>query len=128
MTSKEALKKLDSLARWYESDVVSHGYEEAKKHREELTSVIMKSLTELEELKRYPTADEVCKALGEYFGRNVYYGKGYFLYRKEEFYNQPFLVASKYKSGLIEITKNILPPHLITLIGRFYEGIEKVGK
>lgn len=88
---------------------------------------LKQTLTELEELKRYPTADEVCVALSEFSKISVYYEYGNFLYRKERFYNQPFLVATKYKSGLIEMTKNVLPPHIITLIGRFYEGLEKVG-
>ena len=78
-----------------------------------------------------PTADEVCEALSEalkqnvYYEKNVYHKQSAFLYRKEEYYNQPFLVAYKYKSGLIEMTKNILPPHLITMIGKFYESLEE---
>ncbi len=71
-----------------------------------------------------PTADEVCKALSEYSKTNVYYERGGFFYRNEYRYNQPFLVAIKYKSGLIELTKNVLPPHLITMIGKFYESLE----
>lgn len=83
-------------------------------------------LNKIEKALTPPTADEVCEALSEYFDRNVYYESGRFLYRKEEFYNQPFIIAYKYKSGLVELTKNVLPPHLITLIGRFYEGLEKL--
>ena len=40
--------------------------------------VLLKALTELEELKRYPTSGEVCKALSEYYRRymmDIYYDK-----------------------------------------------------
>lgn len=84
---------------------------------EEYYNLLRKALTP-------PTQEEVCEALSEYYGRNVYYEKGYFLYRKEECYNQPFIIAYKYKSGLVELTKNVLPPHIIEMIGKFYKGIE----
>ncbi len=72
-------------------------------------------------LKTTPTADEVCKALSDYFGFDYYYQDGYF-YRSDGIkYIYPIKV-----SGFIEIQMydGHLPPHLITLIGRFYEAQE----
>ena len=71
-----------------------------------------------------PTADEVCKALSDYFGFYYYYQDGYFYKSDGIKYIYPLKV-----SGFTEIQlyDGHLPPHLITLIGRFYEGLEKGG-
>ncbi len=69
-----------------------------------------------------PTADDVCKALSEYFGFSFYYQDNFF-YRSDGIkYIYPLKV-----SGFTEIQlyDGHLPPHLITLIGRFYEGVRK---
>lgn len=121
MTPKEALNKLDNLAQWYESDVVGRGYEEAKRNREELTRTIDQALTELEELKRYPTADEVCKALSEYINDEVRFIDGKFCYLHRG------ATSHILDSGVRTFTLEQLlkKPSLITLIGCFYEGLEK---
>ena len=72
------------------------------------------------ELKKSPTADEVCEALSEFIGREVSYT------------NKQFHYIIKNTQVLIYVTETYnnktfslgvyLPPHLITLIGRFYEG------
>lgn len=51
---REALKKLDGLAKTFENDYPSteKGYQEMKKHREGLTATIEQALNEYEELKR----------------------------------------------------------------------------
>ena len=84
--------------------------------------IFEKALTKLEELMRYPTADEVCKALIDYFGFGFYYQDNFF-YRSDGIkYIYPLKV-----SGFTEIQlyDGHLPPHLIILIGRFYEGVRK---
>ena len=88
-----------------------HNHPNQKKHNIEFHT------DELEYIKKAltpPTADEVCKALSEYLKRNVYYEDGM------------FKVHSDVYGEIVDL--NTLPPHLITLIGRFYEGLEKVGK
>ena len=71
----------------------------------------------LEKALTPPTADEVCEALSEYYGKEVIYEKQFKEFRKgfrvvayprENIYNEYDLLG--------------IPPHLITLIGRFYEG------
>jgi len=81
------------------------------------------ALTELEELKRYPTSDEVCLSIMKHYdSKIVFYNEmaktfnEVHLTRNEE-------VVSKYTNGEVGINYNALPPHLITLIGLFYEGI-----
>ena len=67
-----------------------------------------------------PTAEEVCKALSEYYGFEVMY-KGLDFFPKERLSCLTCVVAMV--DGCIDFA-DPLPPHLITLIGRFYEGVE----
>ena len=79
-----------------------------------------------------PTADEVCKALGEYLGYEVEawneYGKMCF----KSVYTSPFQKISKNYTTIIWLYGNAvafedglrLPPHLTTMIGKFYESLE----
>lgn len=83
------------------------------------------ALTELEALKRYPTQKEVCEAIMKHYrGKVVFYNEmartfnEVHITRNEE-------TVSFYANGEVGINYNGLPPHLITLIGRFYEGMEK---
>ena len=106
MTPKEAFRRIDISL----SDYLGEGLINERK-------MISQALTELEELKRYPTSEEVCEALSEYLGRDVTYNDGTFE-----------LVYDDYTLFICECSKNnvaigmTLPPHLITLIGRFYEN------
>ena len=69
-----------------------------------------------------PTAEEVCNALSEYFGFEYYYQDNFFYKSDGNKYIYPLKV-----SGFTEIQlyDGHLPPHLITLIGRFYENLIK---
>ena len=70
-----------------------------------------------------PTEEEVCEALSEYYGFEVMYKGGDF-FPKERLSNLYCVVAMV--DGCIDFAYP-LPPHLITLIGRFYEGVKKGG-
>ena len=85
--------------------------------------LVSNALNELEELKKPPTVDEVCKALGEQLKQDINYGAKQFYYTIENTKCIMF-VTETYGDGLWSINE-YLPPHLITLIGRFYEGLEK---
>ena len=80
------------------------------------------TLNELESLKKPPTVDEICKALSEQLKQKVSYGAKQFYYTIENT-NCVMFVTETYGDGLWSINE-YLPPHLITLIGRFYEGLE----
>jgi len=73
-----------------------------------------------------PTEEEVCEALGEYYGKKVIYVERT-LYAYVRFHiegkkvHQPISRLEEGKINIIRIYEP-LPPHLITLIGRFYEG------
>ena len=58
-----------------------------------------------------PTSDEVCEALSKLTRMSVYYNNGKFRFHGDKF------------GEIVDL--NDLPPHLITLIGRFYEGLEE---
>ena len=113
MTAKKAFEKLQEIILiTFDLD----GYDEE-------LNIIRKALTELEELKRYPTSDEVCLSIMKHYdSKIVFYNEmaktfnEVHLTRNEE-------VVSKYTNGEVGINYNALPPHLITLIGLFYEGI-----
>ena len=66
-----------------------------------------------------PTAEEVCKALSEHYGKEVIYEKQFKEFRKG------FRVVAHPRENIYnEFDLLGIPPHLITLIGRFYEGLE----
>lgn len=123
MTAKKALEKIGSTT-YYDWNNIP-----LSEHFKEEFDRVDKSLTELEELKRYPTADEVCEALSEFYRKlmmDIYYDEklNSFCYGE---YGDISVEVGLDKNGNLKI-KEYLPPHLITLIGRFYEGLEKVGK
>ena len=122
MTPKEALKRLHfnkNSLEYCDMKTDEHIMDGAEIDYEN----ILKALTELEELKRYPTSDEVCEAIQkdlgcdtvEYFGGNrefIFFNHG----EKQNItdcYGDRYKVIGFYKSSTI------------TLIGRFYERIEK---
>lgn len=129
MASKEALEKISTKQVAIELfNIVSNG----KYDMNDLVSYfdrIDKALTELEALKRYPTADEVCKTLSDFYKEKVSYSNerhNHMFYLDESklgvlrfMNNGVYFIQSDYHKT------NLLPPHLITLIGRFYEGLEK---
>ncbi len=77
-----------------------------------------------------PTADEVCKALSEHYKKTVYYtvldfdiDRGFVLqWYKEVKSIRDIKLVSGTKYRLIFYRE--LPPHLITMIGKFYESLE----
>ena len=88
------------------------------------------ALTELEELKRYPTSEEVCKALSEYLSRGVKKDKdnNFYYSEQKQYYGECDEIICGYgwenEHHTIAFEFD-LPPYLITLIGRFYEGVGK---
>ena len=78
-----------------------------------------------------PTANEVCEALSEWlnkevpdlFNYKVYYDNGGFHYYNTEDF-EDYLVEYYEVDGTMTLSV-FLPPHLVTLIGRFYEGVGK---
>lgn len=79
---------------------------------------VIDALNELEELKHYPTADGVCKALSEIEGVCVRYEPSLQAFINE---HEHTLVVMMDR-GLLLRLYDTYPPHLITLIGRFYEA------
>lgn len=83
----------------------------------DIIEIITQALEELETLRKKetpPTADDVCKALSEYLGIC-------FRYNGKNFHTNAFCVNWVNSNGTIFFNID-LPPHLITLIGRFYES------
>lgn len=75
-----------------------------------------------------PTADEVCKALSEYYSKTNYkvvYSIVDKSFRVKDNYLNHFDIAIKNDTGIMFGYNLTLPPHLITLIGRFYEDEKK---
>lgn len=118
MNYEEAIKTLNTFRNAY----YNYTEDEEKKNVAQALDVVLphnkKVEKELEELKRYPTADEVCEALGEYYNKPCIYRDGYFLIKgldcAENLYQKVYIDHLKRK------------PNLITLIGRFYENEVKV--
>lgn len=79
------------------------------------------ALTELEELKRYPTSEEVCEALSKEFGHTYYYGEELRDFWCEEFGSDDHM--RKWYLSNEPLNELVDYPNLITLIGRFYEGL-----
>ena len=73
----------------------------------------------LEQALTPPTADDVCEALSEHFGKKVFIDKRYKLV---EFVVEPGSIVA-YIDKRNNLNVGSLPPYLSTLIGRFYEGL-----
>ena len=122
MTAKEAFNDIAHELRQRHMDmyadcdkeIISLVIDEMNKRE----TIVDQALDELEELKRYPTADEVCKALSEYYHYEVEYSK------KDMTFESELSWYACFKDGIIDFGGDKLPPHLVTLIGRFYEGLE----
>lgn len=119
MNAKEAVKRLRNVS--YDD---RHSCMLTETHSYEL-DVLEQVAARLEELETPPTAEEVCEALNtavQLYPKIFYYDeisktfKEIHLSRNEE-------IVSYYTNKTITINPNYgIPPHLITLIGRFYEA------
>ena len=67
-----------------------------------------------------PTEEEVCKALSDYFGFDIVYSDGEFIPKIPEDYY--FYIVTVVDGGIV--FTDTLPPHLIILVGKFYEGLD----
>jgi hypothetical protein len=77
----------------------------------------------LEELKQAltpPTQEDVCKALNEYINGKVFISTNNMICIRHKEYD----VNIDFFDDEIDFDGLTLPPHLITLIGRFYENLE----
>ena len=66
-----------------------------------------------------PTADEVCKALSEYYGRKVVFRENVFWYKTIIYDNEQWVRDVSLK----DLSKDNRGD-LITMIGKFYESLE----
>ena len=101
--SKKALEAFEEI--WKDFHFKGHNKERY------LRSVIVKAL-------KPPTADEVCEVLGKHTMFLTAYDK-----HKKEFFDSNGYICYL-SNGRIYFNDFALPPHLITLIGKFYEGVE----
>lgn len=97
----EALEEVNNLIDYYVEESTTY----------DSWQVIIEALTP-------PTADEVCKALSEFIDREVTYDDA-----KKDFVDECRNSVEHFLFDSYHL-KNI-PPHLITMIGRFYERLEK---
>ena len=114
MTPKEAIKRLRSIG--------EKGMRESD-YREVSDSLALYR-QDLELVLHTPTVDEVCKALSEHEKRNVRYSEKthefYYLEYEGKIGEYQQFITETYGDGLWSLGV-YLPPHLITMIGRFYE-------
>ena len=125
--SKE-LEALNQIETHIEMTAITDGV--FKTLKRDYLDVIRKALTP-------PTADEVCKALEEEYGKKFYYSKGEkIFYTWSEGGKTAFTggngqavggdVHNMITLGMFKLGEKVRTnPHLITLIGRFYEGLEE---
>ena len=106
MTPLEALERILSYVKLDEYDYETRGVGDAER-------LIRKALTP-------PTADEVCMALSKEFGHTYYYDEELRDFWCEEFdsddHMQTWYLSNEPLNELVDY------PHLVTFIGRFYEG------
>ena len=81
---------------------------------------IVEQYDQIKKALTLPTEEEVCKALGEHLGEKIVY-EGFDLQNVDR---SRGVCQLNLKTKEIEIYVE-LPPHLITMIGRFYEGVKK---
>ena len=96
---------------------------------DEVYKVLYKAIKEFEELKRYPTTEEVCNELNKYLKNDVdvLYVNGSFYFKCVNYRNEETLTFISLSSnyGKTYYIKYPLPAYLLILLGRFYEGVEK---
>ena len=114
----EALKNyvwlFEKLAYWSGHDLSELEYEYDYKKDE---NILHEALTP-------PTAKEVCEALSKLIG-NAYYENKIFYENELKIEEICYLARDMGKNIDIIVFNNYsLPPHIITMIGRFYEGLE----
>lgn len=119
MTPKEALEVLVSNfdQRVLKSLSGSDNYWTVYEEYSEALKTLEQSLNELEALKKTPTADEVCKALSDFTKRQVTYNNA-----KKDFIDEYGNSVEQFLFDAYHLKK--IPSYIITLIGRFYEGVE----
>jgi len=96
--NKEALEAITKFEEWSRDDIVLN-------HVRPEILMIKKELTP-------PTEKEVCEALSEHYGHEV-------IFRMNGFH-----VCMNGENFMVMIDKLKRKPHLLTLLGRFYEGLE----
>lgn len=132
MTPKEKFQLLKYLI--LEAPLDKHNIGELETKCDLYANDIEQALTELESIKRYPTAKEVCGALSKYLKAEVKYIPHPI--RKNGFYlvDSGLYLVSLGDDNQVNfsynnwIKFNQLPPSLIVLIGRFYEGVKKAAE
>lgn len=75
-----------------------------------------------------PTEQEVCKALSEYFRKEIQYENGDFYYQHMITKPKQYISIKRklaFSEKIVYTIETQLPPHLITMLGRFYEGLEE---
>ncbi|MCK9470164.1 MAG: hypothetical protein M0Q88_00230 [Bacilli bacterium] len=74
-----------------------------------------------------PTSEEVCKALSDYYNLPVKFYLQHNCFVIVKRYEPIIIVEQEVKNKNVRFNNKkampALPPHLITLIGRFYEGV-----
>ena len=96
---------------------------EIKTHlRDTSKSIMQEAIT----LLLAPTSEDVCEALSEWFKVEVYYNKSQreFYYDLNDESGRTMVMLVGFPFNTVKIYNGYFAPHLITLIGRFYEGIE----
>mgnify|MGYP001252692458 CR=1 FL=1 len=115
------LEALNRVSRSLYEDNVYRQYTNSHEPFEADIEVLRKALTP-------PTSDEVCKALSEYLKRDVKINsdKAFYYSEERQYYGEcdEIICGYGWEDGCISFEID-LPPHLITLIGRFYEGVKE---
>lgn len=96
-----------------EIEIIRNKKEFTQLEKDNYYKVAPYQLDMIEQTLTPPTTEEVCEALSEYLGEEVYYKEDRFF---DDFRTIAIFVGCR---ALIHIP---LPPRLITMIGRFYEG------
>jgi len=88
--------------------------------------IVENALNRLAKIETPPTKQEVCEALSEYFKEVWEYYEDSKTFAG--FNSHKLIWLGRYKEGDIPSSLQALPPHLITMIGRFYEACEEALK
>ena len=123
---------------------LTHLYTEATRNTEDPSDdtglayhTLEEALDELERLKRYPTVGDVCEALSKWIKEQGKYGSTFISveYNKKtntfwinKTYGEFHYLAMLDGKRQLDIANNHYPPHLIILIGRFYQSLKEEMK
>lgn len=113
--------------RMYADLVITTDEAKATKHKYLTVNEIFETAPKIKQALTPPTQEEVCKALSRYYNLPVKFHLQHNCFVIVKGYDHIIVVEQEVKKNNVRFNSKkalpALPPNLVTMIGRFYEGV-----